>query len=649
LSLVWWRAGLLPDLGTVTIVATIALVAGVSTLAFENWAITEAEASVHSARLHAMANAARRLGLATDVSAVARAVLGACRDTYAEVTHGGILLFDSRSGALRSTAVWLGADGTVQPCDNDRKIAPGEGLTGMVFASGEACLLRSRAEVIHMYEAFPSPAVDAHMSLTGDQPADCIIAAPMRVPERGVIGVLVLGSHNQEHVWDQDDVTVVQSLADEAAVAIERARLYELQREQAATDPLTGIRNRREFERALADNEGGEVSVLAIDVDNLKRVNDEFGHELGDLLLREVARTLSHLTRRGDVLARVGGDEFAVLLPGTSEGDAVEVAERMRQALHGVALPHARARISVGVAAGPVGRERAAWVSADEALREAKRRGGDRVARGLPRGGESIRLEASTDELGAILDGGISMHMAYQPIVRLADSAVVGYEALARPEGKSSRSSVEELFIAAYRAHRLRDLDWLCRRTALEKATGACAGSPLFVNVTTTALLDTVHPADQMLLLLSWVGRDPTDVVLEISERETMWDLRRLRLVLNAYREHGFRFALDDVGEGHSTLEVLATAMPDFIKLAESLVAHSNQPGPRGAIQAAVAFARSTGAMVIAEGIENGTLASRMTDLGVELGQGYGLGEPSFPAGVDSSAALVHHRESMGA
>jgi EAL domain-containing protein (putative c-di-GMP-specific phosphodiesterase class I) len=104
--------------------------------------------------------------------------------------------------------------------------------------------------------------------------------------------------------------------------------------------------------------------------------------------------------------------------------------------------------------------------------------------------------------------------------------------------------------------------------------------------------------------------------------------------------------ALDDVGEGHSTLEVLATAMPEFIKLAGSLVAHSSQPGPRGAIQAAVAFARSTGATVIAEGIENRGIGIWMADLGVELGQGYWLGEPSlrqptFPGSVRAPAPAV--------
>jgi EAL domain-containing protein (putative c-di-GMP-specific phosphodiesterase class I) len=146
-----------------------------------------------------------------------------------------------------------------------------------------------------------------------------------------------------------------------------------------------------------------------------------------------------------------------------------------------------------------------------------------------------------------------------------------------------------------------------------------------------SGLVDPVHRVDQMLLVLQACGREPRDVVLEITERELVGDLSRLKLVVSAYRREGFRFAVDDVGEGHSTLEVLAATSPDFVKIARSLVIDAATAGPRAAIRAVVAFAGELGAHTIAEGIETEGTASFMRQLGVHLGQGWLFGRPELP------------------
>jgi EAL domain-containing protein (putative c-di-GMP-specific phosphodiesterase class I) len=156
-------------------------------------------------------------------------------------------------------------------------------------------------------------------------------------------------------------------------------------------------------------------------------------------------------------------------------------------------------------------------------------------------------------------------------------------------------------------------------------------GIPLFVNCNVSGLVDPVHRVDQMLLVLEACGRDPEDVVLEITERELVGDLSRLKLVVSAYRREGFRFAVDDVGEGHSTLEVLAATSPDFVKVARSLVVDAATAGPRAAIRAVVAFAGELGAYTIAEGIETESTAHYMRKLGVHLGQGWLFGRPELP------------------
>jgi len=222
------------------------------------------------------------------------------------------------------------------------------------------------------------------------------------------------------------------------------------------------------------------------------------------------------------------------------------------------------------------------------------------------------------------------MRAAYQPIVALDSDQVLGYEALLRVGGSSADSSVDELFTTAQRLGYSRALDWLGRRTALECAGPLPEGALLFVNVSARALLDPVHDTDQMLMLLRWAGRRPDEVILEISEREMISNLARLREVLADYRAHGFRFALDDVGEGHSTLEVLAAANAEFIKIARSLSELVDQPGPGAAVRAIVTFAESSGAVVVAEGISRPAMIDAMRELGVGYGQGYELGRPAY-------------------
>jgi EAL domain-containing protein (putative c-di-GMP-specific phosphodiesterase class I) len=133
----------------------------------------------------------------------------------------------------------------------------------------------------------------------------------------------------------------------------------------------------------------------------------------------------------------------------------------------------------------------------------------------------------------------------------------------------------------------------------------------------------------------------PGAVVLELSEREAVHDLDRLGTVMDAYRANGFRFAIDDVGEGHSTLDVLAAGAPEYIKIARSLVAAADRPGARAAICAVVAFASSSRATVVAEGIETAEEADRVMGMGVVLGQGSGLGQPMRLASLGRRAALA--------
>ena len=289
----------------------------------------------------------------------------------------------------------------------------------------------------------------------------------------------------------------------------ERARALS---ELASTDSLTGLKNRREFDRALRTIPRQPFAVLSIDVDHLKETNDRHGHAAGDALLRLVGNTLGLMVRGWDVMARVGGDEFAALLPGVGVFGAALVAERMREAMHVLELATGPVRITAGWSAAPAGADPVSvWRVADECLYKAKAAGRDAVhGRSYHGGVESadIAERSYSDVVTLLLEGG-ALHTVFQPIVNLNDGSVVGYESLARPEGFAPLDSVEAVFEAARNGGQIRDVDWLCRRRAVEDARSLPEATLLFLNMSAAALMDPRHGVDQLLQALRVVGRAP--------------------------------------------------------------------------------------------------------------------------------------------
>jgi diguanylate cyclase (GGDEF)-like protein/PAS domain S-box-containing protein len=480
------------------------------------------------------------------------------------------------------------------------------------------------------------------------------IACPI-VAASGTVGVLVYFFESLPGV-DDEVPGRVQEIADEmsrfltragaqAALKDEVLKLAEL----ASTDRLTGLKNRREFDRMMGTIPRKPYAILAIDVDHLKRVNDQYGHEAGDLVLRTVGTTLGLMLRGWDVVARVGGDEFAAILLDVDAAQAEMAAERLHASMHLVPAPDERANISVGWASAPAGADPlSVWKSADDHLYSAKRGGRDSIAGGpFEDDSEAPSARPSATELISDLVAGLPLHSVYQPIVDLNDGHVIGYEALARPQGFGPSDSVESLFEVAHRSRQICDLDWLCRRAALSQAAALPDDVLLFINVSAAALLDPLHDVDQMLLLLDWTGRSSAQVVLEIGEHERIRDLDRLKFVLASYREAGIRFALDDLGEAFSTIELLTAVRAEYIKIARSVTLASESKESRTAIQGTLAFARSNGGVVIAEGIENEFVSDQVRLLGVSLGQGFGLGRPSVAADIPDTVAAWNARAAL--
>jgi EAL domain-containing protein (putative c-di-GMP-specific phosphodiesterase class I) len=327
------------------------------------------------------------------------------------------------------------------------------------------------------------------------------------------------------------------------------------------------------------------------------------------------------------------------------------VAERMRVARHALVLATGPVRITVGWSAAPAGADPVSvWQRADESLYMAKRAGGDQVMGTSYERGETgdIAERSYSDVITRVLEGG-GLSTVFQPIVSLFDGSVLGYEALARPEGFAAMDSVEQVFEAARISDHIRDLDGVCRRQAVEDAKQLPAGTSLFLNISASSLINPLHGVDRLLDLLHTVDRSPQTVVLDITEHERIRDYDLLRRVLSAYRSEGIRFALDDVGEGHSTLELIAASSCEFLKLGRSVTMTSSRVSSRSVMDAAITFARVSGALVIAEGIENEFAADVMKAAGIGLGQGFGLGKPTRAADVEDVATALMHRAALSA
>ncbi len=435
-------------------------------------------------------------------------------------------------------------------------------------------------------------------------------------------------------------------------------------------DSLTGLANRamlaKHIDRALerATENGREVALLFLDLDDFKVINDGLGHASGDEVLCQVAEVLRSVTRANDLLVRQGGDEFLVLLAdidGDGEAAASRFAEEIMMALRKplrVGELEIPIRASAGISVFPHDAPDVEGLlkNSDHSMYRAKRAGGSsfRVyqrgrsseqARAIATAGaEETRPEPSAEEarvLSEALAPGI-VRTLFQPIVDLATRRPVAYEALARGPQGSSLERPDLLFAAARTADRLGHLDWTCRGTALRTARDAGLSAPrsLFINVEPEAL-DVPCPPE---LERDWAeAGQHLRPVLEITERALTAQPAALLRSAREIRERGWGLALDDVGADTRSLALMPLLRPDVIKLDLRLV--QEQPGAEVAeiVNAVNAERERTGALILAEGIETEQHLETALSMGATLGQGWLFGRPGVldPALVGETSGLT--------
>ncbi|MGZ8378578.1 MAG: putative bifunctional diguanylate cyclase/phosphodiesterase, partial [Gemmatirosa sp.] len=416
---------------------------------------------------------------------------------------------------------------------------------------------------------------------------------------------------------------------------------------QAFHDPLTGLANRALFRDRVAHalqrtgRRREQVSVLFLDLDDFKTVNDSLGHAAGDRLLTTVAERLLNATRGCDTVARLGGDEFAVLLENTrDEEDALTVADRVAQALRApLALEASELQMcaSIGLArARPEDGPEELLRNADVAMYRAKHAGKGRTEVFAPEMHAAIvdRLALEADMRRAINDpASAQFAVHFQPIVRLEDESVVGVEALARwnhpmrgPLPPTTFIPIAESsgLIVPLGAWVLREACRAGQRwTASRRETPDAPPLTLTVNLSGRQL-QAPGLVDDVAAALTESGLDPASLVLEITETVIMQQTEANLLTLHALKALGIRLAIDDFGTGYSSLSYLQRFPIDILKIDKSFVDGLSRGGSDAALaRTIIALGDTLALRCIAEGVEDDAQRTHLQALGCDYAQGF--------------------------
>jgi diguanylate cyclase (GGDEF)-like protein len=455
---------------------------------------------------------------------------------------------------------------------------------------------------------------------------------------------------------------VSSQMAQLASLAIENTFLYERLAFQAQHDILTGLPNRLLFQDRtqqailLAQRNKRKLAVVWIDVDRFKQINDTLGHRVGDELLCEVARRLKYCLRESDTTARIGGDEFVVLLADMDSGaDATVVAEKLMHALRvPMKLSGHELRISVSMGLGTFpehGAEAATLMrNADLAMYQAKRAGRDAVRSFLPQFGLSqdrrMQLE---QELKTALEAG-EFHLEYQPLIGKRGQ-LSAFEALLRwtSPALGKVSPAEFIPIAEEAGEILRIGEWVLRTACRQGAEWIESGIEIpSISVNASA----IQFADKSFTgvvrsALEESGFPATKLEIEVTETALVNNIECALDHITRLRKLGIKFAIDDFGTGYSSLSQLRVLPVDYVKVDRSFI-KDLQDSPTDTttlVRGIINLAHDLDLRVVAEGVDSEKKLSLLRAMGCDISQGFFLHRPMSPAAAEELMRRQSSRE----
>ncbi len=458
----------------------------------------------------------------------------------------------------------------------------------------------------------------------------------------GTMGVVIMArSATSTTPFDSDDVDRAQSLADQLAASLRRSLLHHQMQFEARHDALTGLPNRTTLQRHLAavrtaTPDGQHRYVMMMDLDRFKEVNDTLGHHAGDELLIEFTRRIAAQLTPADFIARLAGDEFAVVTLAHSDDEAIALAHACIDAagepvtLDGLSLV---VTASVGVARIPVDDDdpEIALRHADIAMYNAKSR---HVGVELFRNELDRRTPARLSMLGDLrrsLDEG-ELSVAYQPKLDLATGLVTGAEALARWNHHARGAVPPTDFVrVAEDTGLIKQLtDTVLAQGIVELRHLQDIGHhlSLSVNLSTHDLLD-ANLATRVAGYLSQHGVDPGSLTLEITESSLLLEAPRSRSTIQELHELGVHLSIDDFGTGYSSLSYLRQLPVSELKVDQSFIANMLiDQQDEVIVRSTIDLGHNLGLEVVAEGVESEQVLQQLRDIGCDVAQGYAVSRP---------------------
>ena len=422
------------------------------------------------------------------------------------------------------------------------------------------------------------------------------------------------------------------------AIQDERNRLHEL----TVSDCLTGLFNRRGFEIKLNDefarSKRYETSfcVVLIDLDNFKYINDNFGHPAGDYVLKELASRFSAVLRNIDVFARIGGDEFLILLPNTDPEQGLITANKLHATLNAAPFRSntnneliGYVTASIGIACYPrdAADDKSLHQAVDAVMYKAKSAGKNCVV--SLNDDTQAHFNRASKVKAALNEGRITV--AFQPIISMEDKSVFAYEALARIKESGGFHPAEHFIDIAVKSGLGQEIDErVLRLGLLEMQLDSTDNKSLtFFNFSTASFSDEAF-MNNLPVLIRESGVPAWRIVIEITEREALPCLARVKDIMDKLRAVGIRFALDDFGSGFSSFSYLQNLKVDFLKIDGSFVRYlaNNNDADRAIVENIQRLANKFSIITVAEFVEDEKSLQILKQIGVNTGQGYYLGKP---------------------